>query len=96
MEILIKPVVTEKMTALTEKLNRYSFVVNKDANKVEIKKAVESMYGVTVKDVNTMIIAGKNKSRYTKTGIIEGRTSAKKKAIITLAEGDVIDFYSNI
>lgn len=96
MEILIKPVVTEKMTALTEKLNRYSFVVNRDANKVEIKKAVESMYGVTVKDVNTMVIAGKNKSRYTKTGIIEGRTSAKKKAIITLAEGDVIDFYSNI
>lgn len=96
MEILIKPVVTEKMTALTEKLNRYSFVVNRDANKVEIKKAVESMYGVTVTDVNTMIIAGKNKSRYTKTGIIEGRTSAKKKAIITLADGDVIDFYSNI
>ena len=84
------------MTALTEKLNRYSFVVNMDANKVEIKKAVESMYGVTVTDVNTMIIAGKNKSRYTKTGIIEGRTSAKKKAIITLADGDVIDFYSNI
>jgi large subunit ribosomal protein L23 len=96
MDILIKPIVTEKMTALGNTLNRYGFVVRKDANKQQIKKAVESLYQVKVSSVNTMIYSGKRKSRYTKGGIINGRTSAFKKAIVTLAEGDTIDFYSNI
>lgn len=96
MSVIVKPVVTEKMTDQTEKLNRYGFVVDHKANKLQIKKAVEDMYGVTVEAVNTMIYAGKAKSRYTKTGIVKGRTNKFKKALITVAEGDVIDFYSNI
>lgn len=96
MSIIIKPVVTEKMTSQTEKLNRYGFVVDPKANKVQIKKAVEGMYGVTVESVNTMVYAGKSKSRFTKAGLISGRTNRFKKAIITVSEGDVIDFYSNI
>ncbi len=96
MSIIIKPIVTEKATLLTEKLNRYSFKVNKDANKIQIKKAVEAAYDVTVLDVNTSIVRGKNKTRYTKSGIIKGATSDYKKAVVTLKEGDSIDFYSNI
>lgn len=96
MSIIIKPIVTEKATSLTEKLNRYSFKVNKDANKIQIKKAVEATYNVTVEDVNTSIVRGKNKTRYTKSGIIKGATSDYKKAVVTLKEGDTIDFYSNI
>ena len=96
MNIMIKPIVTEKATLLTEKLNRYSFKVNKDANKIQIKKAVEAAYNVTVVDVNTSIVRGKNKTRYTKAGIIKGATSDYKKAVVTLKEGDLIDFYSNI
>ncbi len=96
MDILIKPIVTEKMTALGTTLNRYGFIVQKDANKQQIKKAVESLYQVNVSSVNTMIYSGKRKSRYTKSGIIDGKTSAFKKAIVTLAEGNTIDFYSNI
>jgi large subunit ribosomal protein L23 len=96
MDILLKPIITEKMTAQGENLNRFAFVVNKKANKIQIKQAVEVMYGVTVEAVNTMIYAGKRKSRYTRTGIIQGRTNSFKKAIVTLAEGDTIDFYSNI
>ncbi|HNX88272.1 MAG: ribosomal protein [Bacteroidetes bacterium] len=96
MAILVKPIVTEKMTQLGEKLNRYGFRVQKDANKIEIKKAIEEAYSVTVTDVNTFIVAPKNKSRYTRTGIVKGATSAYKKAIVTLKEGDKIDFYSNI
>ncbi|GHS88490.1 50S ribosomal protein L23 [Bacteroidia bacterium] len=96
MDILIKPLVTEKMTAQTDKLNRVGFLVNKTANKIEIKKAVESFYNVKVTDVNTISYAGKVKSRYTKAGFISGRTNAFKKAIITLAKGESIDFYSNI
>ena len=96
MSIIIKPIVTEKATLLTEKLNRYSFKVNKDANKIQIKKAVEAAYNVTVVDVNTSIVCGKNKTRYTKAGIIKGATSDYKKAVVTLKEGDLIDFYSNI
>jgi len=84
------------MTALGGTLNRYGFVVKKDANKQQIKKAVESLYQVNVSSVNTMIYGGKRKSRYTKGGIINGRTNAYKKAIVMLAEGDTIDFYSNI
>ena len=96
MGILIKPIVTEKMTIQGEKLNRYGFVVEKTANKLQIKKAVEDMYSVTVADVNTMRYGGKVKSRFTKAGYLVGRTNSFKKAIITLKEGDKIDFYSNI
>lgn len=96
MNILLKPIVTEKMTVQSEKFNRYGFIVAKDANKLQIKKAVEEMYGVTVESVKTMIYNGKRKVRYTKSGIMSGRTPVYKKAIITVAEGDTIDFYSNI
>ena len=96
MDIIIKPVITEKMTAMGEDLNRYGFIVNKKANKLQIKKAVEDLYGVEVVAVNTMTYRGKTKSRFTKTGIISGKTASYKKAIITVAEGETIDFYSNI
>ena len=96
MAIIIKPIVTEKMTGLGEKLNRYAFQVDRKANKVEIKKAVEEMYNVQVVAVNTAVVAPKLKSRYTKSGIIEGKTNAYKKGIVTLKEGETIDFYSNI
>lgn len=96
MAIIIKPIVTEKMTALGEKLNRYGFQVERTANKVQIKKAVEEMYNVTVVEVNTLIVAPKLKQRYTKSGVITGKDAAYKKAIVTVAEGETIDFYSNI
>ena len=96
MGYIIKPLVTEKMTAITEKQNKFGFIVRPDANKVEIKKEVEALYNVTVTDVNTCVYAGKNKSRYTLSGLLKGRTNAFKKAIVTLKEGDTIDFYSNI
>jgi len=96
MDILLKPIVTEKMTILGEKLNRYGFIVDKNANKIEIRNAVEEMYGVSVVAVNTMKYGGKTRSRFTKRGVITGKTGAYKKAIVTLAEGDNIDFYSNI
>jgi large subunit ribosomal protein L23 len=95
-EILIRPIVTEKFTALGEKLNRYAFVVDKNANKIEIKGAVEELYGVSVSEINTLRYAGKIKSRNTKSGIISGQKNSCKKAIITLKEGEKIDFYSNI
>ncbi len=96
MDILLKPIVTEKMTGQGEKFNRYGFYVNKKANKLQIKKAVEDLYGVTVDSVNTMRYGGKVVSRNTKSGLLIGKTNATKKAIVTLAEGNVIDFYSNI
>jgi large subunit ribosomal protein L23 len=96
MGVLIRPIITEKMTGISEKTNRYGFIVKYDANKLQIKKAVEELYNVQVKDVNTMRYSGKNKSRFTKTGVLKGRTEAFKKAIITLAKGDTIDLYSNI
>lgn len=96
MEILVKPLVTEKMTDQSERFNRYGFVVARNASKPEIKKAVENLYNVSVERVNTMVYGGKVKSRYTKGGIITGKTAAYKKAIVTLVEGDSIDFYSNI
>jgi large subunit ribosomal protein L23 len=96
MDVLIKPLVTEKMTAQTEKLNRYGFVVNRQASKSQIKAAVERLYEVEVDTVNTMVYGGKTKTRYTKSGVQKGKTSSFKKAIITLAEGQTIDFYSNI
>ena len=96
MGIIIKPIVTEKLTAQGEKLNRYGFVVDRNANKLQIKEAVEKMYGVSVADVNTVNYNGKRKQRYSKTGILRGRTNHFKKAYITLAGDDKIDFYSNI
>jgi large subunit ribosomal protein L23 len=96
MGILIRPIITEKMTGQGEKMNRYGFVVKYNANKLEIKKAVEDLYNVQVKDVNTMRYSGKKSSRFTKTGVIKGRTEAFKKAVITLAAGETIDLYSSI
>jgi len=96
MNILIRPIITEKMTELGEKLNRYGFIVQKNANKLQIKQAVEELYGVKVEAVNTIINSGKNKSRNTKSGVIVGRTATNKKAIVTIANGEKIDFYSNI
>lgn len=95
MSVLIKPLVTEKVSALNEK-GKYGFIVNRKANKVEIKKAVEKMYGVNVEDVNTMNYLGKAKSRYTKSRVVSGRSPSYKKAIVTVADGEVIDFYSEI
>ena len=96
MAIIIKPIVTEKVTAMADTLNRYGFRVSPEANKLQIKKAVETMYNVTVVDVNTMNYNGKRKSRYTKAGLIKGKTASYKKAMVTLQDGDTIDFYSNI
>ncbi len=114
MAFIIKPLITEKMTAITTKSSedktykikgetrtkvaqpKYGFLVKPEANKIEIKKEVENLYNVTVVAVNTLNYAGRNKSRYTKAGLIQGRTNAVKKAIVTLTEGDTIDFYSNI
>tara|TARA_B100000579_G_scaffold437417_1_gene466672 strand:+ start:3245 stop:3538 length:294 start_codon:yes stop_codon:yes gene_type:complete len=93
--IIIKPIVTEKMTQKTELLNDYGFVVDKRANKVEIKKAVEKNYNVKVHSVRTMIYRGKEKSRFTKTGVIKGKTSSFKKAIVRLEKDNNIDFYNN-
>ncbi|HEY8366363.1 MAG TPA: 50S ribosomal protein L23 [Bacteroidia bacterium] len=94
--IIVKPLVTEKITTQGEKYNRYGFEVSLDSNKVEIKKAVEQMYGVKVISVNTMNYMGKTKVRYTKTGFSHGRTNHFKKAIITVQEGDAIDLFNNI
>ena len=95
MNVIIKPIVTEKMTQKTESLNDYGFVVNRKANKIEIKKAVENSYGVKVLSVRTMIYRGKEKSRFTKTGVIKGKTSSFKKAIVRLEKDNNIDFYNN-
>jgi len=95
-EVLIKPILTEKANAQQEKLRRYAFKVSRKANKLEIKKAVESFYGVTVTDVNTSVVPAKDRSRFTKTGILKGRKSGYKKAMVTVAEGETIDLYSNI
>ncbi|QNF31799.1 50S ribosomal protein L23 [Adhaeribacter swui] len=95
MEILKRPLVTEKMTALNEK-GKYAFEVGKNANKVEIKKHIEKLYGVTVEKVATMRIQGKLKTKNTKAGVVSGRKPMVKKAIVTVKEGDIIDFYSSI
>ena len=96
MEIRIQPIVTEKATKLTEKLNRYTFRVSLDANKHQIKDLVEKLYGVKVVNINTLFVRAKNKSRCTKNGLLRGKSQGYKKAFITVAEGQVIDFYSNI
>lgn len=95
MSILKRPLVTEKVSALNEK-GKYGFIVDAAANKIEIKNAVEKMYGVNVKSVNTMNVMGKSKVRYTQAGVLSGRKPNYKKAIVTVAEGEVIDFYSNV
>ena len=96
MIILIKPIITEKATAEVEEFNRYGFVVNPKANKIEIKKAVETAYDVSVSKVRTINVRPNRKTRNTKTGLQTGKTNAYKKAIVQLAEGDTIDFYDNI
>ncbi len=97
MAFIIKPLVTEKQTKITEKNpSRYGFIVRPEANKLQIKKEVEALYNVTVVEVNTLRYAGKRSSRYTKAGLIKGQKNAFKKAIVTVKDGDTIDFYSNI
>ncbi|CAI9430034.1 50S ribosomal protein L23 [Candidatus Ornithobacterium hominis] len=96
MSVILKPVITEKATNDSEFNNRYAFYVKPTANKLEIKRAVEELYGVNVLDVKTMIYAPKYKSKYTKTGLQVGKTNKLKKAVVQVADGDVIDLYSNI
>ncbi|MBR1775115.1 MAG: 50S ribosomal protein L23 [Bacteroidales bacterium] len=97
MNIIIKPIITEKMTKISEKdAARCGFIVDRRANKIEIKKAIEDLYSVKVDSVNTINYSGKRKARYTKAGFIQGRTNAYKKAMVTLAKGETIDFFSNI
>ena len=95
-DVLIKPILTEKANAQQEKMRRYAFRVSKQANKLEIKKAVEEFYGVNVIDVNTSVVPGKNKLRSTKAGMIKGRKPGYKKALVTVADGEAIDLYANI
>lgn len=96
MSVLIRPIITEKMTRTSEKMPRYGFIVDVNANKIEIKNAVEAMYNVNVENVNTLIRNGKKKVRYTKAGFSAGRSPRLKKAFVTLKQGETIDFYSNI
>lgn len=96
MSVLVKPIITEKVTKDGEIFGRFAFVVNKKANKIEIKKAVEAAYGVSVVSVNTMNYGAKRSVKYTKSGMINAKTNAFKKAVVELKEGDNIDFYSNI
>ena len=96
MGILIKPIITEKITSQSEKLNRYGFIVSKESNKLEIKAAIEKMYGVKVDSVNTQQYIGKVKTRNTTRGVAVGRVNRGKKAIVTLKQGEVIDFYASI
>ena len=95
-EVLVKPILTEKANAQQEKLRRYAFKVARKANKLEIKKAIEQFYGVSVVEVNTLVVPGKNKTRYTKAGFIQGQKPSYKKALVTVAEGETIDLYANI
>ena len=96
MSILIKPIITEKATADSEMNNCYTFLVNPTSNKVEIKKAVEATYGVSVEKVRTLRYGVERKTRYTKTGLQKGKTNSTKKVVVKVAEGDAIDFYSNL
>jgi len=96
MSILIKPIITEKATMQSEVLNTYAFQVNTKANKVEIKKAVEAAYGVSVERVRTINVRPDRKTKFTKTGVQHGKTNAVKKAIVQLAEGEIIDLYANM
>ncbi|HYD22241.1 MAG TPA: 50S ribosomal protein L23 [Flavipsychrobacter sp.] len=93
-DVLVRPLITEKVNNQMEKNGRYTFEVDRRANKLEIKKAVEEFYGVKVTDVNTIVVPGKSKSRFTKAGFIQGVKGAYKKAVVTLSEGDSIDLFS--
>lgn len=93
-DVLVRPVITEKVNTQIERSGRYTFVVDKKANKLEVKQAVEEFYGVKVNDVNTIVVPGKNKSRFTKAGLLKGVKSSYKKAVVTLVEGDTIDLFS--
>ena len=93
-EVLVSPVITEKVNRQMERSGRYTFVVGKQANKLEIKKAVEEFYGVKVAEVNTLVVPSKNKSRFTKAGLLSGRKPSYKKAVVTLAEGETIDLFT--
>ena len=95
-DVLIKPILSEKSNKFSEKMNRYTFLVDRKANKLEIKKAVEQFYGVQVKEVNTTVMPSKVKARFTKSGFLVGRKPAKKKAMVTLAEGENIDLYGSL
>lgn len=95
-EVLIKPIVSEKSNKLSDARRTYAFRVNRKANKLEVKKAIEEFYGVSVEDVNTMVVPGKSKSRFTKAGFISGQKPAYKKAYVTVGEGETIDLYGNI
>ena len=96
MSIIIKPIITEKATKQSEVSNRFGFVVDKKANKVQIRKAVEATYGISILSVNTMNYRADRTTKYTKSGLISGKTSAYKKAIVQVKEGETIDFYNNI
>jgi len=96
MRIIIKPIITEKITLESELYGRYGFVVHKKANKIQVKKAIEDAYGVAVTSVRTMNYPIARKTKFTKKGVVTGKTGGFKKAIVQLAEGDTIDFYSNI
>ncbi|WP_395062122.1 50S ribosomal protein L23 [Flavobacterium sp.] len=96
MSIIVKPIITEKITKDGEIFNRFGFVVDKKANKVQIKKAVEATYGVSVVSVNTMNVRPDRTTKFTKSGMISGKTNAYKKAIVQVQEGETIDFYNNI
>jgi large subunit ribosomal protein L23 len=95
-DVLIKPILSEKANKQSEKMNRYTFIVDRKANKLEIKKAVETFYGVQVENVNTSVVPSKAKSKYTKAGFITGRKPAKKKALVTVADGETIDLYGTV
>jgi len=96
MDILRKPLLTEKVTSLTDKFNRYTFMVDPKANKLQIKEAIEKLFGVQVEAINTMRYAGKLKTRNTKRGPVSGRSASYKKAIVSVKKGEIIDFYGNI
>jgi large subunit ribosomal protein L23 len=96
MDLMIKPVITEKATKLNEKLKVYTFRVSPEANKYQIKQLVEEMYGVKVTRVNTAVVRAKNKSRWTKSGLLRGKTQSWKKAYVTIGDDQNIDFFSNI
>jgi large subunit ribosomal protein L23 len=93
-EVIRKPLVTEKVNQLTDKFNRYSFVVDKRANKLEIRKAINDFYGVTVLDVNTMVVPAKARTKFTTSGVLKGRKPGYKKAVVTIADGETIDLFS--
>lgn len=96
MSIIVKPIITEKITKESEVFNRFGFVVDKKANKIQIKNAIEAAYGVSVVNVNTMNYRADRTTKFTKSGLINGKTNAYKKAVVQVQEGETIDFYNNI